>query len=269
MCSGGYLSIRFKMSSPFFHQSFSVSAMTRPFYQSRLKLARASEHARAVGGMIDDYLISNPIRIKEDVIGNYIHFEMTLLSNPPEMLSPTIGDAIHNLRTSLDLLAGDLVAMNGGNSKGVYFPFAENADELETQINKRKVCRASDEVVDLIRSMKPYKGGNHTLRAVHDLDIQDKHTGIIPAVGYGYCTGGGAAPAFSELTPRIFMSGQSLIRPGVDPTPGVRTLPSKVTFHPGSQFPDADIAKTLHNLTKEFCGYVDAFELLCFGGLIE
>ena len=50
-------------------------------------------------------------------------------------------------------------------------------------IEKRHINRAAPEVVQIIRSLKPYKGGNEALRAIHDLDIFDKHKTIIPCLG--------------------------------------------------------------------------------------
>jgi hypothetical protein len=40
-------------------------------------------------------------------------------------LSLALGDAIHNLRTALDLLACDVVRLNEKSTKGVYFPFRQ------------------------------------------------------------------------------------------------------------------------------------------------
>jgi hypothetical protein len=84
-----------------------------------------------------------------------------------------IGDAIHNLRTSLDLLACELVRANGQSDKDVHFPFAESAAELPVAIRKRFMHRAKPDVVALIEKVQPYTGGNHSLRAIHDLDIMD------------------------------------------------------------------------------------------------
>jgi hypothetical protein len=96
----------------------------------------------------------------------------------PQELSIIFGDAVHNLRTALDVMANDLVALNGVAPKNVYFPFARSADDLERQI-KNKMRGASEDIKDLIRALKPYIGGNNALRAVHDLDITDKHIALV------------------------------------------------------------------------------------------
>lgn len=100
----------------------------------------------------------------------------------PEDTPLLLGDAIHNLRTSLDLLACDLVRANNNDPKNVYFPFCEQGDDLEKMIKRRNINRCAPDVIELIRSMKPYKGGNDALRAIHDLDIADKHQLLIPTL---------------------------------------------------------------------------------------
>jgi hypothetical protein len=102
----------------------------------------------------------------------------------PCHLSVIIGDVIHNLRAALDLLASDLVLMVGGNTKDVYFPFSNDADGFEEMIKKRHFDHAGEDIVGIVRSLKPYKGGNDLLRALHDLDITDKHKTLIPTVHY-------------------------------------------------------------------------------------
>ena len=99
------------------------------------------------------------------------------------MLAPIIGDAVHNLRSALDILACDLAKLNGQSDDGVYFPFAKSESELDRQIAGRRFDRAGPAAVAELKALRPYKGGNTLLRGVHDLDIQDKHQFIIPVDG--------------------------------------------------------------------------------------
>ena len=98
----------------------------------------------------------------------------------PTELATIIGDAIHNLRSTLDILASDVVRLNGQSNQGVYFPFAQRAADLDRQIKDKKFNRAHPDAVKLLRSFKPYPEGNKLLRALHELDIQDKHQALIP-----------------------------------------------------------------------------------------
>ena len=90
-----------------------------------------------------------------------------------------VGDIIHNLRSALDLLACDLVLANGGNPKGVYFPFFKTADGLNKKIKDRDFNRAGPDAVALLTRYQPYEGGDSPLYAIHLLDIIDKHRMLV------------------------------------------------------------------------------------------
>jgi hypothetical protein len=109
-------------------------------------------------------------------------FELSLfvdLGTLPEEHKAIIGDAVHNLRVSLDALATELAAANNENSKNVYFPFADSAEGLERQIKDKNFRRCGPQAVALLKTLAPYRGGNLELRAIHDLDIADKHNGMV------------------------------------------------------------------------------------------
>lgn len=90
-------------------------------------------------------------------------------------LGLVIGDAIHNLRSALDLLACQMVIENGGTpTRFTYFPIADSRKEFETG-GPKKVKGASEDAIKLLREIRPYKGGNIPLYRLHRLDIADKH----------------------------------------------------------------------------------------------
>ncbi len=53
------------------------------------------------------------------------------------------GDAIHNLRTSLDLMASELARISKRPDNDVYFPFAVSADKFEHAIKSRHFDRVA------------------------------------------------------------------------------------------------------------------------------
>ncbi len=114
-----------------------------------------------------------------------VSWRIRLANDPSIEWSTATGDIIHNLRSALDHVAITAVESNGGDSKGVYFPFAADEAGLEDQIRSKKFNRASAAAIDLLRQLKPYKGGNDRLRALHDLDISDKHKALISLAGSG------------------------------------------------------------------------------------
>ena len=159
--------------------------MRYPFSASELKLKRARQHLTELQTELGAYIQSEPMKFilnptekngKPDIL---LTIEITTL---PSCIGAIIGDVIHNLRTALDLAACDAVRAAGGNDSDVYFPFCKTSDELEAMIKKRKIHRAGLAAVELIRDLKPHHNGNFALRAIHDLDIYDKHEAIIPGL---------------------------------------------------------------------------------------
>jgi hypothetical protein len=171
---------------------------------------------------------------------------------PPEHLGAIIGDIIHNLRSALDLVACDLVRAAEGKDatvERVYFPFCQSAEDLEGMIRTRQFDRAGDRAVQVLCGLKPYRGGNAALRAIHDLDVQDKHTSLILAKTSV------AIPIVRTLdndgTPSIALGGKP---------PKI----SKITavFPPGSVLAGHEIIPTLHQLVELAFSIIKTFRAL-------
>jgi hypothetical protein len=162
--------------------------MPKLFQAPKLKVKRAEQHIADLKAQIIAYVQRKPYRLVLETDTPEKPDEKSVVvrvSEPIPCDFPAyIGDAIHNLRASLDLLACELVRLSGKSDKSVYFPFAESGQDLEIMIKKRRIDRAAPDVVDIIRALKPYRGGNDALRALHDLDIMDKHSLLIPVAYY-------------------------------------------------------------------------------------
>ncbi|WP_439548206.1 hypothetical protein [Falsiroseomonas sp.] len=158
-----------------------------PFEGARLKITRAAIHIDELDSAIAAYLARRPAAIVVEQPVMWVEFDsyawVARLRQPvPTELAAIIGDAVHNLRASLDLLATDLVRLNGQSTRNVHFPFASNAGELQGQIKQKGMSRAAPHVVELVRQLQPYTGGNVALRGLHDLDLRDKHQALIPVI---------------------------------------------------------------------------------------
>jgi hypothetical protein len=145
------------------------------FRDSRVKLSMALKYIEQVDAGLRAYDSNNPTSARFKGTGE---LEITSKEIPPEILS-TLGDAIHNMRAALDLMAAELARINNKGDKNVYFPFSDSKEELSAQIDNKKFYRAGDDAVALLEKFQPYRGGNEKLRAIHDLDIRDKHKSII------------------------------------------------------------------------------------------
>ena len=152
------------------------------FLASQMKLVRASVFIAELRSVLDQYVKDDPLSANIEFVVD--HPQVSVSWKGIGLLPGAIvGDAIHNMRTALDLMASDLVRINEGNDKSVYFPFAGDETKLAAEIKKKNFDRAGDDAVALLRTFAPYKGGNESLRAIHDLDIEDKHRALILTVG--------------------------------------------------------------------------------------
>jgi hypothetical protein len=92
-----------------------------------------------------------------------------------------MGDAIHNLRSALDLLVWQLVLINSAvPGKQNAFPIYDTLLDFNSGY-ARQLCGVATSAVGTIRSLNPYEGGNRTLWLLHQLDIIDKHRVLVPA----------------------------------------------------------------------------------------
>lgn len=150
--------------------------MSDPFDSARAKIARGRELIGELHRKISGY---QGARLVSENRPDSFQIVLRMTDAPPNVAA-VLGDAIHNLRASLDHLAVSLVKLNGRSASGVHFPFGDSQAGLEDQIKRHHFDRASPEAVNLLRGFSPHRGGNDTLRALHDLDLLDKHNDMIP-----------------------------------------------------------------------------------------
>ena len=226
------------------------------FPRARAKIHRANQHISDLNVQARSFTDSNPYSISfeknPDNTGNLsvvLHVRQGASADLTN-LSLVTGDAIHNLRSALDLLAVELVEAAKANAENVYFPFAADANGLQVMIKQRHIDRAGPKVVDIIQSLKPYHGGNYPLRAIHDLDIADKHRSLIAFKSGGPLKGDAPDP---EVKARLGVE-------GFKPEPGKKYhFATTVHFGDGLPFAAEPIVPTLHNLAEIANGVIDAF----------
>jgi hypothetical protein len=111
---------------------------------------------------------------------------------PPPLLC-IVGDAVHNLRSALDHLACELVRANRkGPGPQTEFPILDGPITTAKREARfaAKVEGMRQEVIDAIRDVHPYQGGNNTLWRLHRLDAIDKHNVLLAGIGNITAIGG-------------------------------------------------------------------------------
>jgi hypothetical protein len=160
------------------------------FPSSRRKVERAMKHVHDLNELlvafsqsdfytvsVEDHEGSNNVRIDIDNSG-FSAIDAALI----------IGDALHNLKSALDILYYQIMHESTGvTDHRTRFPIRNERKELVDSINgglKQKsladdpsALAIRDVIVDVIQA---YQAGNYPLWALHELNILDKHQLIIP-----------------------------------------------------------------------------------------
>jgi hypothetical protein len=150
----------------------------------RLKIERAEKHIRDLDRVLRDFVVSDfySIHIEGNNWQPVLHLDIDASGFPLSEASGILGDAIHNLRSSLDVLVHQAVILLGGSpTKYTGFPIRDERQELVAAVNgglKEQGGKAFSDF--LLDDIKPYQAGNYPLWALHELDIVDKHQVVIP-----------------------------------------------------------------------------------------
>lgn len=152
----------------------------------RVKIERAKKHIADLRAAWDPIgyadTNSSPYRTYTDIDPKTREqiVRMAILDPLDPNLGAIAGDAVHNLRSALDLLMWQLVIAGGGTPNDeTMFPIGRSKKNFETALAGR-IQGASANVRVLMESLKPYKGGNDALWRIHRIDIVDKHHVLIP-----------------------------------------------------------------------------------------
>jgi hypothetical protein len=94
----------------------------------------------------------------------------------------------NNLRASLDQIGYSAATASGKTDpSGTNFPFGEDAAGIENVFKKNRAhLTLPPEIMDLFRSIEPYKGGSgQLLWAVNKLCNTKKHCNLVPTMVTG------------------------------------------------------------------------------------
>jgi hypothetical protein len=104
--------------------------------------------------------------------------------NLPAIFHAEVGAIIGTFRSALDLLGAALAARNGiSPSRDTHFPVFRSLQDMIDPldgIERKKWLSAAE--ISIIKSLRPYEGGNDLLWSLHQLDILRKHERLIICV---------------------------------------------------------------------------------------
>jgi len=157
--------------------------MYHVFHQSRAKVEWAKKHIRDLHALIYD-ATAQPhfysLSVREDNL--HVAIQKGAFA---EQVALFIGDALHNLRSSLDILFCEVVNLCGGkDDRWTHFPICDTREKVCVRLNKTlKERQITVGVRDFVSdTIKPYKAGNFSLWALHQLNMMDKHQLLIPTI---------------------------------------------------------------------------------------
>lgn len=150
----------------------------------RLKIERAKRHIQELAAEVSAFNSRSPYAVVKNLDSQTgdIVFKLKIIEGIPRTWGPIIGDVIHNIRSSLDLLFCAVVRKcdpTRQSYKHVHFVVRETKEKFEADL-PANIKGASPDAIKLIHDLKPYKAGNDPLWRLHGLDILDKHQAIIP-----------------------------------------------------------------------------------------
>lgn len=150
-----------------------------PTDSARLKYDRAVKHIGELQSVLLKFKATKPYEIgtlrKPDAPKLLFYF-LAKADPIPDDVALVSGDVLHNLRSALDHLAGQLVYAAGNTpDTNTAFPISECAAKYEAE-SERKVKLMRPDAIEAISKVEPYKGGRgEALWRLHKLDNIDKH----------------------------------------------------------------------------------------------
>jgi hypothetical protein len=163
---------------------------THPFDSPRRTLQRAKHHIRDLKDVIGTFTVEHPwsyVIDSESQAPNDVH-KIRFHTPPPASAASILFDAVNNLRASLDQIGYSVAIASGKiDPKGTNFPFGKNADGVEEVFKKNRAhLTLPPDIMDLFRSIEPYKGGSgQLLWAINKLCNTKKHCNLVPTIVTG------------------------------------------------------------------------------------
>jgi hypothetical protein len=161
----------------------SRSRASKPdFADAARKIARANSHLLDLERAAQAYFKKHPWYVGMMPTRRHGRFGIPAGERrpfPDREFSLIIGDAVHNLRTSLDYLIAACALAEGSEIDQTEFPFGSTKASVLKNL-KRRVRPAGELAQALVLRARPYQRGNKALWTLAELDRRDKHRLVVP-----------------------------------------------------------------------------------------
>jgi hypothetical protein len=210
--------------------------MAHPLDGSRARVERAGDHLAALDALLERFAKDGGFRLDSEEDPESGELLVKVYSNrqppvpPPPLASVLVGEALANLRSSLDYVVWQLAQ---APSRSNQFPLCDNRDWFESK-RATYLAAVPPPMCDKIERFQPYpNSGNGLLGILATLNNADKHRLLLTA-----------ATGFSGLKTRFRVSGLDSINvKGRDWVPfedGVVVFRISGEQHPGMK-PQVDL----------------------------
>ncbi len=157
----------------------------------RANVERAKRHVSEFEAIASSLVISKTthpeaISTEDDPETGNVIYKLVHVPPVPNAVALVAGDAIHRLRSALDLLMTQLVErVHQGTRRRQtpYFPFDRTREGFEARLTPEIQRLVGEDALDCLRAAEPYRGGKGEVAwYLHHLDVEDKHR-VVYALG--------------------------------------------------------------------------------------
>lgn len=131
----------------------------------RVKLGRAEEHIAALNHLLDEYRAQDPYSVRPEATAdpNRTDYRLQINQAVPSTLSSIVGDALHNLRSSLDSLVCALIErsaaipLSEAEVHAISFPLSETPAKFDRFLDDpRRKTLYYPELRRTLRELQPF-----------------------------------------------------------------------------------------------------------------
>lgn len=154
---------------------------------ARMRIARAGHHLLALKAELAGLLSPGGVRvsIRADPRTHRNCIRAELAAELPPLLPAIIGDVVHNARAALDMaLAQILIHRLGHSPRHIRFPVHASRESLLLACRREGLRELGPALLRaIVQDIRPYWGGRDRLCVLHELDIIDRQSALMPHVG--------------------------------------------------------------------------------------